>query len=119
MRTLRLDAQVLRTRWADGLKSRVRARALASLSKGSTAPTKRNGSRARPTRTTQSSTESVDEVASSSGHVAPVSIRVNPNVDPQTHPYISTGLKGNKFGIAHERTLAVYQRAAALPSPPA
>ena len=46
---------------------------------------------------------------------APVSIRVNPNVDPKTHPYISTGLKGNKFGIAHERTLATYQRAASLP----
>ena len=60
--------------------------------------------------------EVLNEVASSSGHVAPVSIRVNPNVDPQTHPYISTGLKGNKFGIAHERTLAVYQRAAALPA---
>ena len=37
---------------------------------------------------------------------APVSIRVNPNVDPKTHPYISTGLKGNKFGVAHERALA-------------
>ena len=46
---------------------------------------------------------------------APISIRVNPNVDPKTHPYISTGLKGNKFGIAHERTLAVYQHAATLP----
>jgi diaminopimelate decarboxylase len=46
---------------------------------------------------------------------APVSIRVNPNVDAKTHPYISTGLRGNKFGIAHERTLATYQRAAALP----
>ena len=46
---------------------------------------------------------------------APISIRVNPNVDPKTHPYISTGLKGNKFGIAHEHTLAVYQHAAALP----
>jgi diaminopimelate decarboxylase len=40
------------------------------------------------------------------GQDAPVSIRVNPNVDPKTHPYISTGLKGNKFGVAHERTLA-------------
>ena len=60
--------------------------------------------------------EVLNEVASESGHVAPVSVRVNPNVDPQTHPYISTGLKGNKFGIAHERTLAVYQRAAALPA---
>jgi diaminopimelate decarboxylase len=46
---------------------------------------------------------------------APISIRVNPNVDPKTHPYISTGLKDNKFGIAHERTLATYQRAAKLP----
>jgi diaminopimelate decarboxylase len=46
---------------------------------------------------------------------APISIRVNPNVDPKTHPYISTGLKGNKFGIAHEHTLAVYQHAATLP----
>ena len=54
-------------------------------------------------------------VAVDMGQQAPVSIRVNPNVDPKTHPYISTGLKGNKFGIAHERTLAVYQRAAELP----
>lgn len=59
--------------------------------------------------------EVLSEVAIASGQVAPVSIRVNPNVDPQTHPYISTGLKGNKFGIAQERTLQVYQRAAALP----
>jgi diaminopimelate decarboxylase len=44
-----------------------------------------------------------------------VSIRVNPNVDPKTHPYISTGLKGNKFGVAHERALATYRRAASLP----
>jgi len=57
----------------------------------------------------------LNEVASSLGRRAPISIRVNPNVDPKTHPYISTGLKGNKFGIAHERTLAVYQHAAALP----
>jgi diaminopimelate decarboxylase len=46
--------------------------------------------------------------------LAPVSLRVNPNVDAQTHPYISTGLKGNKFGIAHERAVEVYQRAASL-----
>ncbi|MGZ5272333.1 MAG: diaminopimelate decarboxylase [Ramlibacter sp.] len=59
--------------------------------------------------------EVLDEVAGRAGRVAPVSIRVNPNVDPKTHPYISTGLKGNKFGIAHERTLAAYRRAAALP----
>lgn len=46
---------------------------------------------------------------------APVSLRVNPNVDPKTHPYISTGLKGNKFGIAHEDTLRAYRHAASLP----
>jgi diaminopimelate decarboxylase len=49
------------------------------------------------------------------GKRAPISIRVNPNVDAKTHPYISTGLKGNKFGVAHERALATYQRAASLP----
>ncbi len=54
-------------------------------------------------------------VAVSMGQLAPISIRVNPNVDPKTHPYISTGLKGNKFGIAHERTLATYLHAASLP----
>jgi diaminopimelate decarboxylase len=57
----------------------------------------------------------LSEVAVACGRQAPVSIRVNPNVDPKTHPYISTGLKGNKFGVAHERTLQVYQRAAGLP----
>ncbi|MGD9773025.1 diaminopimelate decarboxylase [Diaphorobacter sp.] len=59
--------------------------------------------------------EVLSEVAQSMGLRAPVSIRVNPNVDAKTHPYISTGLKGNKFGIAHERTVATYQRAAQLP----
>ncbi len=57
----------------------------------------------------------LSEVALSVGTTAPVSIRVNPNVDPKTHPYISTGLKGNKFGIAHERTVPVYLHAASLP----
>jgi diaminopimelate decarboxylase len=57
----------------------------------------------------------LNEVAVALETQAPISIRVNPNVDPKTHPYISTGLKGNKFGIAHERTLLTYQRAAALP----
>ena len=46
---------------------------------------------------------------------APVSLRVNPDVDAGTHPYISTGLKGNKFGIAHGQALAAYRHAAALP----
>jgi diaminopimelate decarboxylase len=59
--------------------------------------------------------EVLNEVALSLALKAPVSIRVNPNVDPQTHPYISTGLKGSKFGIAHERVVQTYQRAAALP----
>ena len=46
--------------------------------------------------------------------VAPVSIRVNPNVDPKTHPYISVGLKDSKFGIAHQDALRTYQHAASL-----
>ena len=59
--------------------------------------------------------EVLSEVATLAGRTAPVSIRVNPDVDPKTHPYISTGLKGNKFGVAHDRALAAYRRAAALP----
>ena len=55
-------------------------------------------------------------VATSMGLCAPVSIRVNPDVDPKTHPYISTGLKGNKFGVAHGDALRIYQRAASLTS---
>ncbi len=58
--------------------------------------------------------EVLSEVALAMGTRAPVSIRVNPNVDPKTHPYISTGLKGSKFGVAHERVLPTYLRAAAL-----
>jgi diaminopimelate decarboxylase len=58
----------------------------------------------------------LNEVAASLGQRAPISVRVNPNVDAKTHPYISTGLKDNKFGIAHERALAVYQYAASLSS---
>ena len=57
----------------------------------------------------------LNEVALSLNTQAPVSLRVNPNVDPKTHPYISTGLKGNKFGVAHENALKTYQRAASLP----
>jgi diaminopimelate decarboxylase len=59
--------------------------------------------------------EVLNGVAVSMGVRAPISIRVNPNVDPKTHPYISTGLKGSKFGIAHDRTLAIYRHAATLP----
>src|SRR5690606_33443573 len=46
--------------------------------------------------------------------VAPVSLRVNPNVDAKTHPYISTGLKNNKFGVAYEDAFSLYQRAAEM-----
>jgi diaminopimelate decarboxylase len=59
--------------------------------------------------------EVLSEVAVADGKTAHISIRVNPDVDPKTHPYISTGLKGNKFGVPHERALAAYRRAAALP----
>ena len=58
--------------------------------------------------------EVLSEEALAMGLRAPVSLRVNPNVDPKTHPYISTGLKDSKFGIAHERVLPTYQRAAKL-----
>jgi len=57
----------------------------------------------------------LSEVAAAMGLRAPVSLRVNPDVDAKTHPYISTGLKGNKFGIAHTDALAAYRHAAALP----
>lgn len=60
--------------------------------------------------------ERLNEVAGSAGKKAPVSLRVNPNVDAKTHPYISTGLKENKFGVAYEDALALYRRAAALPN---
>ncbi|MBP6898979.1 MAG: diaminopimelate decarboxylase [Burkholderiaceae bacterium] len=57
----------------------------------------------------------LSQVASAMGRTAPVSLRVNPDVDAGTHPYISTGLKGNKFGIAHQRAREVYRLAASLP----
>ncbi|MEP6770554.1 MAG: diaminopimelate decarboxylase [Polaromonas sp.] len=56
----------------------------------------------------------LSEVALGMGLRAPVSIRVNPDVDPKTHPYISTGLKDNKFGVAHEDALRIYRHAASL-----
>ncbi|WP_444929282.1 diaminopimelate decarboxylase [Microbulbifer sp. SSSA002] len=55
----------------------------------------------------------LERVAAECGKTAPISIRVNPDVDAQTHPYISTGLKENKFGIAIDKAIEVYQRAAA------
>jgi diaminopimelate decarboxylase len=53
----------------------------------------------------------LNQVAASMNKVAPVSLRVNPNVDAKTHPYISTGLKNNKFGVAYEDALSLYQQA--------
>jgi diaminopimelate decarboxylase len=50
------------------------------------------------------------------GKIAPIALRINPNVDPKTHPYISTGLKENKFGILQEAALAVYRQAHADPN---
>jgi len=58
----------------------------------------------------------LNEVAGESGAVAPVSLRVNPDVDAGTHPYISTGLRDNKFGIDVETVLDTYRRAADLPN---
>lgn len=56
--------------------------------------------------------ELLDQVAGQMGRRAPISIRVNPDVDAETHPYISTGLQKNKFGIAAHAAIEVYQRAA-------
>lgn len=58
--------------------------------------------------------ERLNSIAARLGCKAPVSLRVNPDVDAKTHPYISTGLKNNKFGVAFERVRTVYARAAAL-----
>lgn len=57
----------------------------------------------------------LSRLAVAAGRRAPVSLRVNPDVDAGTHPYISTGLKRNKFGIAHGEALAAYREAANLP----
>ena len=59
--------------------------------------------------------EMVERVAARMGRRARVSVRVNPDVDPRTHPYISTGLKSNKFGVAYADTLPLYRRAATMP----
>ncbi len=53
----------------------------------------------------------VSRIAKSCDKVAPISIRVNPDVDPKTHPYISTGLKQNKFGVSHESARTLYRKA--------
>jgi diaminopimelate decarboxylase len=56
----------------------------------------------------------INSLAKDLGLRAPISLRVNPDVDPQTHPYISTGLKDNKFGIAYHEVLKTYREAATL-----
>ena len=59
--------------------------------------------------------ERLDQVARDMGRRAPVSLRVNPDVDPRTHPYIATGLRESKFGINYDEALALYRKAATLP----
>ena len=60
--------------------------------------------------------ERLNQVAGEMGRQAPVSLRVNPDVDARTHPYISTGLKENKFGIDINQAAEVYRQAAAMPN---
>jgi len=63
----------------------------------------------------ESELRTLSEVACQLERRAPISLRVNPDVDAKTHPYISTGLRGNKFGVAHDQAVGVYRRAASLP----
>jgi diaminopimelate decarboxylase len=58
----------------------------------------------------------VAEIAEQLGKQAPIGVRVNPNIDAETHPYISTGLHGHKFGVPKERAMAMLQFAAAHPA---
>jgi len=59
--------------------------------------------------------ERLNDIAGQVVKRASIALRVNPDVDPKTHPYISTGLRGNKFGVAYGEALALYRRARALP----
>jgi diaminopimelate decarboxylase len=59
--------------------------------------------------------ERLNTIACELGKRAPIALRVNPDVDPKTHPYISTGLKKNKFGVAFDEAIALYARARTLP----
>ncbi len=59
--------------------------------------------------------ERISSIAAAAGKTARVSVRVNPDVDAGTHPYISTGLKSNKFGVPVERAFSLYKRARELP----
>ena len=64
----------------------------------------------------QDELDRINHLAKLLGVIAPVSFRVNPNVDAKTHPYISTGLKENKFGIDIDQALTEYRRAATMPN---
>jgi diaminopimelate decarboxylase len=59
--------------------------------------------------------ERISRIAAAAGRTAALSLRINPDVDARTHPYISTGLRQNKFGIPHEDALRLYRKAARLP----
>ena len=59
--------------------------------------------------------ERLNRIAGETGRIAPVSLRVNPDVDAKTHPYISTGLKQSKFGVAYGEAVGLYRKAQALP----
>lgn len=59
--------------------------------------------------------ERIEEVAAQENKIAPISVRVNPDIDAKTHPYISTGLKNNKFGVAFDHVLGLYAHAKTLP----
>jgi len=59
--------------------------------------------------------EALNAIACRRGRIAPISLRVNPDVDPKTHPYIATGLKDTKFGVAFADAPQLYRRAAGLP----
>lgn len=58
----------------------------------------------------------LNEIAGAAGRKAPISLRINPDVDPQTHPYISTGMKKAKFGVDIKTSLDTYKKAASLPN---
>lgn len=60
--------------------------------------------------------ERLDAIAGQAGKRASIALRVNPDVDPKTHPYISTGLRSNKFGVAYADALDLYRRARVLPN---
>lgn len=59
--------------------------------------------------------DTINEVAQSMGIKAPIALRINPDVDAKTHPYISTGMKDNKFGISHDIAIQAYEYAKTLP----